>query len=57
MMGNPEAVASAYSLHDYVNAADLGGPDALADLKQRAWQRTAWPATWRPTTWPSIRAG
>lgn len=39
MMGNPEAVASAYSLHDYAIAADLGGPDALADLKQRAWQR------------------
>ncbi len=39
MMGNPEAVASAYSLHDYAIAADLGGPEALADLKQRAWQR------------------
>ncbi|MCX7853050.1 MAG: alpha-amylase family glycosyl hydrolase [Caldilineales bacterium] len=39
MMGNPEAVASAYSLYDYVIAADLGGPDALEDLKRRAWQR------------------
>ncbi len=39
MMGNPEAVASAYSLHDYAIAADLGGSDALADLKQRVWQR------------------
>jgi len=39
MMGNPEAVASAYSLYDYVIATELGGPEALEDLKRRAWQR------------------
>ena len=38
-MGNPEAIASAYSLKDYVIAADLGGDAALADLKARAWKR------------------
>ncbi len=38
-MGNPEAIASAYSLKDYVIAADLGGDAALADLKARAWTR------------------
>ncbi len=39
MMGNPEAVASAYSLYDYEIAADLGGPEAMNDLRWRAWQR------------------
>jgi ADP-glucose type glycogen/starch synthase len=34
-MGNPEAVSSAYSLYDYVTAADLGGEEALADLRRR----------------------
>lgn len=38
-MGNPEAVASAYSLHDYVIAEDLGGQEALDNLRKRAWQR------------------
>ncbi len=38
-MGNPEAEASAYSLFDYVIAAELGGPPALENLKARAWQR------------------
>ena len=38
-MGNPEAEASAYSLFDYAIAAELGGDEALADLKRRAWQR------------------
>ncbi|MCF6278553.1 MAG: alpha-amylase, partial [Anaerolineales bacterium] len=38
-MGNPEAVASAYSLDDYVIAADLGGQSALDNLRWRAWQR------------------
>jgi hypothetical protein len=38
-MGNPEAAASAYSLHDYEVAHDLGGPGALAELKRRAWER------------------
>jgi len=35
MMGNPEAEASAYSLYDYVVAADLGGEGAVAELKHR----------------------
>jgi len=39
MMGNPEAVASAYSLEDYRIADDLGGEGAYEDLKARAWQR------------------
>ncbi len=39
MMGNPEAVASAYSLYDYQIAADLGGYDAYKNLSDRAWQR------------------
>ncbi|MEN9935209.1 MAG: hypothetical protein RLZZ387_1788 [Chloroflexota bacterium] len=39
VMGNPDAVASAYSLYDYVIARDLGGEAALEDLRQRAWQR------------------
>jgi predicted flap endonuclease-1-like 5' DNA nuclease/glycosidase len=39
MMGNPDAVASAYSLYDYVIAGDLGGETALQHLKERAWQR------------------
>ena len=37
--GNPDAAASAYSLDDYVIAADLGGEAAWAGLRQRAWQR------------------
>ncbi len=39
MCGNPEAVASAYSLFNYEIAADLGGPSAYQDLKARAQQR------------------
>ncbi|HOD48947.1 MAG TPA: alpha-amylase family glycosyl hydrolase [Candidatus Hydrogenedentes bacterium] len=35
-MGNPEAAASAYSLYDYVIAADLGGPEAAENLRHRA---------------------
>ena len=38
-MGDHEAVASAYSLQDYVVAADLGGNAAFDDLKRRAWRR------------------
>jgi hypothetical protein len=38
LCGNPEAVASAYSLYDYVIANDLGGPEAYESLKQRAWR-------------------
>jgi glycosidase len=37
--GNPDAVASAYSLKAYHIAHDLGGPDALARLRERAWTR------------------
>ena len=39
MMGDSEAVASAYSLEDYRVAAVLGGDAAFADLKGRAWRR------------------
>lgn len=39
LCGNPEAVASAYSLYDYQIAADLGGEAAFQNLKERAWQR------------------
>ncbi len=39
MMGNPEAVASAYSLMDYSIADDLGGEEALRLLKERARKR------------------
>lgn len=39
MMGNPDAVASAYSLMDYQIANDLGGWGALENLRWRAWQR------------------
>ncbi len=34
--GNPEALASAYSLHDYVIADDLGGEAAWWSLRERA---------------------
>jgi glycosidase len=37
--GNPDAVASAYSIMDYRIAADLGGDGAYQNLRQRAWQR------------------
>ena len=39
MMGNTDAVASAYSLYDYQIAGALGGEAACDDLRQRAWQR------------------
>ncbi len=39
LTGNPEAVASAYSLYDYVVAGDLGGEEAYQSLKARVWQR------------------
>lgn len=39
MMGNPEAVASAYSVYDYEIAHDLGGEDAFQNLRHRAWRR------------------
>ncbi|HEX8833545.1 MAG TPA: alpha-amylase family glycosyl hydrolase, partial [Abditibacteriaceae bacterium] len=39
MCGNPDAVASAYSLHDYEIAHNLGGPAAMQNLRDRAWTR------------------
>ena len=39
LRGNPDAVASAYSLFDYQIAGDLGGEDAYRNLHSRAWQR------------------
>jgi len=36
LCGNPDAAASAYSLHDYAIAADLGGEDAWRSLRDRA---------------------
>ncbi|GIW38372.1 MAG: alpha-amylase [Meiothermus sp.] len=39
MMGNPDAVASAYSLYDYVIAKDLGGEAAVEILRQKATRR------------------
>ncbi len=39
MMGNPDAVASAYSLYDYVIAQDLGGETAVEVLRQKAARR------------------
>jgi glycosidase len=39
LMGNPEAVASAYSLFDYRIAEDLGGEGAFQNLRDRAWKR------------------
>jgi glycosidase len=38
-MGDSDAVASAYSLLNYEVANDLGGWEALGNLRARAWQR------------------
>lgn len=38
MCGNPEAMASAYSLADYRIAEDLGGDLSFQVLKERAWK-------------------
>ncbi len=37
--GNPEAASSAYSLMDYNIAGNLGGWDALENLRRRCWVR------------------
>jgi glycosidase len=37
LRGNPEAVASAYSVFSYDIATDLGGEDAYQTLRKRAW--------------------
>jgi hypothetical protein len=39
LRGNPDAVASAYSLMDYQIAPDLGGDEAYRNLHARAWER------------------
>jgi len=39
LSGNPDAVASAYSLWDYQIAQRLGGEEGLQDLRARAWKR------------------
>lgn len=39
LCGNPDAVASAYSVFDYQIAADLGGEAAYRNLRERAWRR------------------
>ena len=39
MRGNPEAVASAYSLMNYSIAPDLGGEEAYRHLRDRCWRR------------------
>lgn len=39
MCGNPDAVASAYSLLDYAIAERLGGEAAVQNLRARAWKR------------------
>ncbi|MEJ2053885.1 MAG: alpha-amylase family glycosyl hydrolase, partial [Calditrichaceae bacterium] len=39
MRGNPEAVASAYSLMNYSIAGALGGDEAYRNLSERAWKR------------------
>ena len=39
MRGQPDAVASAYSLYDYEIAHDLGGEPAYENLRDRAWER------------------
>jgi glycosidase len=38
LRGNPDAVASAYSLFDYQIAGDLGGEEAYENLRRRAWE-------------------
>ena len=39
LLGDPDAVASAYSLFDYQIASDLGGEEAFENLRNRAWRR------------------
>ncbi len=39
LRGNPDAVASAYSLMDYQIAGDLGGEESYRNLHARAWAR------------------
>ena len=39
LCGNPEAIASAYSLKEYRISEDLGGESALQSLRERSWRR------------------
>ena len=39
LRGNPDAAASAYSLHEYRIADELGGEAAYEELRVRAWRR------------------
>lgn len=39
LCGNPEAIASAYSLKDYRIADELGGEHACQNLRERTWRR------------------
>lgn len=39
LAGNPEALASAYSIYDYEIARDLGGEEAYQILNQKCWSR------------------
>lgn len=39
LCGNPEAIASAYSLSGYQIASELGGEKAFQKLKEKAWER------------------
>lgn len=39
LMGNPDAIGSAYSLYDYIVAKELGGEEALRKLKENAVQK------------------
>jgi glycosidase len=39
LCGNPEAIASAYSLASYQIAHELGGEESYRILRERAWQR------------------
>jgi hypothetical protein len=56
--GNPEAIASAYSLKDYHIADDLGGERALQDLRARCQQRGIRLASdMVPIQWRSTRMG
>ena len=59
LMGNPEAIASAYSLFDYRIAGDLGGEEAyqVPARKSLALRHPPGHRTWSPTTWASIRPG
>ncbi len=38
LTGNPEAASSAYSIHDYLIAGELGGHEAFENLKARAYR-------------------